>query len=243
MTNALILAAGRGKRMQELTLARPKCMILINQKPLIEYQIESFLKNNITNIAVVGGYCVEKIKSTNIKKTIINEHWANTNMVYSMLCAQQWLKEADTIISYSDIIYNANAITALSNDAADIVIPYNVNFLPLWQRRFKNPLDDLESFRVDKQGQLSNIGDSPNSLMEIQGQYMGLLKITTAGWEMISKIISKLAADLLKKMEMTKLLNLLIQKKIIIKAIPYTGFWFEIDSPYDLEICEELMGK
>ena len=59
--NALILAAGQGKRLRPLTENTPKCMLEIFGKPIIYFQIKSLLRNNIKNITIVTGFNEDKI--------------------------------------------------------------------------------------------------------------------------------------------------------------------------------------
>src|SRR5512137_558576 len=58
---AVILAAGEGKRVRPLTRSRPKAMIPVANRPIIEYVIEALLKNGIRDIVVVVGYREEEV--------------------------------------------------------------------------------------------------------------------------------------------------------------------------------------
>ena len=58
----IILAAGRGSRMKNLTSTKPKCMIKINGKMLIEYQIEALSSAGINEIGIVTGYKNQQLK-------------------------------------------------------------------------------------------------------------------------------------------------------------------------------------
>ena len=58
---AVILAAGEGKRVRPLTRSRPKAMIPVANRPIIEYVIEALLKNGIRDIIVVVGYRKEQV--------------------------------------------------------------------------------------------------------------------------------------------------------------------------------------
>ena len=59
---ALILAAGLGSRLLKQTEEKPKTLVEINGKPILEYQLEALLRNNIKEIIIVTGYKSEKIK-------------------------------------------------------------------------------------------------------------------------------------------------------------------------------------
>ena len=64
----IILAAGQGTRLMPLTSNKPKCMVELNGKALIEYQLELFEKFNVSDINVIAGYLEEKIDFDVIKK-------------------------------------------------------------------------------------------------------------------------------------------------------------------------------
>ena len=236
---AIILAAGRGSRMGEKTADLPKCLMKLWGKTLLERQLAAIRKGGIEDICVVTGYLAEKVKASQPELTFFhNESWADTNMVSTLLKAEKWLLSDDCLISYADIVYEAEAVRLLVESTADIAVAYYTDFLQLWQKRFANPLDDLETFKTDKEAYLTEIGHRTASLEDIQGQYMGLLRITPAGW---AKIRRAMAGDLpkpLAKTDMTALLSYLLLQGIKVKAIPYGGLWLEVDSPTDLALYE-----
>ena len=63
---AIILAAGRGSRMKNLTDDKPKYLVKLHQKPLLERQLESLRKSGINEIAIVTGYKHEMLSSYNL---------------------------------------------------------------------------------------------------------------------------------------------------------------------------------
>lgn len=107
--NAIILAAGRGSRMKELTDDKPKCMVEINNKSIIQRTIEVFKYKNINNIIVITGYQSDKLKK-HLKsidesiKVIENPIWNETNSIFSMFLASKYLK--NSIVIDSDIYIN-----------------------------------------------------------------------------------------------------------------------------------------
>ena len=120
--NAIILAAGRGSRLKNLTDEIPKCLIEINKKSLLDRQLEVLNSCNINNIAIVKGYKEEKILDKRIKNYFYNDDWSETNMVHSLKCANELLKNNYNIISYGDIFYEKNIIYKLIDSQDDIVI-------------------------------------------------------------------------------------------------------------------------
>ena len=107
--NAIILAAGRGSRMGNLTDNKPKCMVKINNKSVIQRTIEVLKYKNINNIVVITGYNSDKLRrhlnaiDKNIK-IIENKIWNETNSIFSMFLALHYLK--NSIVIDSDIYIN-----------------------------------------------------------------------------------------------------------------------------------------
>ena len=123
---------------------------------------------------------------------------------------------------------------------SDIAITYDVNFKKMWKLRFKNPFDDLETFIFNKKNILVNIGQKTSTYKDVLGQYMGILKISANGWDIIKKNLRELTCYELDILDMTSLLSILINKKIEIEVVPYSGEWGEIDKPSDMELYEKI---
>ena len=105
---SLILAAGRGTRINEITKNHHKCLIKIQKKSILQWQIDA-LSTFSKKICVVTGYDENKIKDK-LKKIknitfIKNNEWESSNMFYSLLYffSKEWIDNDDLIISYSDI--------------------------------------------------------------------------------------------------------------------------------------------
>jgi choline kinase len=105
---AIILAAGRGSRLKGMTDAQPKCLVELAGQPLLHWQIAALRDAGIDEIALVTGYKSEVLEAKGLP-TRHNDDWQNTQMVASMLCARD-LMDAPVIVSYSDIVYSADAV-------------------------------------------------------------------------------------------------------------------------------------
>lgn len=233
MSRAIILAAGRGSRMKQLTDEKPKCLNELHGKPLLQYQLDALHAAGITEIGIVSGYQRDKLQPFGLTE-FYNERWATTNMVSSLECASDWLSETDVIVSYSDIFYDHTAVTALLDCAAPLAIAYDPNWLAQWQGRFADPLSDAETFRIDTGQRLLEIGNKPTDLSQVQGQYMGLLKFTPPAWQQLCALRAGLAPAERDQMHMTGTLQLLLAR-LPISAVPYHGEFGEIDSETDMQ--------
>ncbi|HAI68514.1 MAG TPA: transferase, partial [Gammaproteobacteria bacterium] len=91
----------------------------------------------------------------------------------------------------------------------------------------------------EKRGQLLEIGDKAQSMTEIAGQYMGLLKFTPKGWKIVEEQLNKLSQNQLDRLDMTALLRLLLEQGVAINVVPVEGKWCEVDSEHDLRLYEK----
>lgn len=237
---AILLAAGRGSRMQAATAQRPKCLTELAGKPLLTWQTEALQAAGVEEIALVTGYR-EDLLAEKTPHRFHNPDWANTNMVASLRCAAPWLSSHPCLISYSDIVYHPALVKALMAVDDDIAITYDTAWESLWQLRFSDVLADAETFRLDGKGHLTEIGKKPQSKEEIQGQYMGLLRFTPAGWEKVMRVLNTLPPERQQKLDMTSLLNLLLAHGEAIRTVPVQGQWCEVDSQSDVAIYHQQL--
>ena len=231
---AIILAAGRGSRMKDLTDQRPKCLVELGGKALLDRQLAALRDAGVNQIAIVTGYKREQLKNRGLIE-FENTRWAETNMVSSLACAGSWLKSGPCIVSYSDIFYDASAVASLMANCAPLAVTYDPNWLALWKKRFFNPLTDAETFRLKSDHTLAEIGGKPKTIEEVQGQYMGLLLFSPAGWAEVLRIRGGLTPVECDRMHMTGTLQKVIEAgNLSIAAVPDVGEWGEVDSAEDL---------
>jgi len=231
---AIILAAGRGRRMANLTDERPKCLIEVRGKPLLEWQLGAIKRAGINDVAIVTGYRRDLFEDYDVTE-FHNEIWPTTNMVWSLSCAHSWLESQPCIVCYSDIFYESSAVELLKGCSAPLAITYNCNWLELWSKRFKDPLSDAETFSINSEQVVLDIGGVPKTTDEIQGQFMGLMRITPESWHEVIKIRENYQDDW-SRLDTTGLLQRVIRESSLsVLGIPYENEWFELDSESDLD--------
>tara|TARA_B100000929_G_scaffold220498_1_gene176984 strand:- start:1728 stop:2522 length:795 start_codon:yes stop_codon:yes gene_type:complete len=250
--NAIILAAGKGERLQPLTNDKPKCLVELFGKSLLEWQIKAFQSSGITDITIVSGYKSDLINFPEI--TILkNEKYESTNMVETLFSAKEKMLDS-TIVSYGDIIFEKNVLESLINSPNDISVIVDKQWKRLWEKRFQDPLSDAESLIIED-GCIVEIGQKVNSYEKICGQYIGLMKFQGSGIDLIKRHYEEaknqantgtnpLNASLpFEKSYLTDFLYSLIRGGATIKAVPVNNGWLEIDTLSDLDLYEFLYKK
>ena len=120
---AIILAAGMGKRLKELTQDRTKCMVQVNGVALIDRMLHQIERRHLSRIVIVVGYEGEKlmeyIGTLGIRTPIVYVHnpiYDKTNNIYSLALAKDYLCQDDTLLFESDLIFEDSVIDQLLDD-------------------------------------------------------------------------------------------------------------------------------
>ena len=121
---AIILAAGMGKRLKALTAHNTKCMIEVNGITLIERTLSQLDTLGLNRIIIVAGYEGDKLKTfvgdLNVLTPIEyvdNPDYDKTNNIYSLSLAKDYLLEDDTLLLESDIIFEDGVLESLLEDS------------------------------------------------------------------------------------------------------------------------------
>lgn len=120
---AVILAAGMGKRLKDLTADNTKCMVKVNGVTLIDRMLHQLEELNLERIVIVVGYegnkLIDYINSLGVRTPIVyvdNPIYFKTNNIYSLALAKEYLKEDDTLLLESDLIFEDTVLDFLVND-------------------------------------------------------------------------------------------------------------------------------
>lgn len=240
---AIIVAAGQGTRLRPLTDTKPKCMVEYQGKAIIDSILETMFTCNISEVAIVNGYKKEVLETYLDDKNIrffANLRYDTTNMVSTLFCAKEFMND-DLIISYADIVYDTVVLEKLMLSQGDFNVVVDRCWKELWAQRMENPLEDAETLKI-RNNVIIEIGKKPTSYSEIEGQYIGLIKISR---QVIKKIID-FYESLDKKsiydgqnfdnMYMTTFIQLIIDYLLDITPVFIEGGWVEIDTVDDLNV-------
>ncbi len=235
---AIILAAGEGSRLRPYTNDRPKCLVTVDDKSLLDRQLDVLRCCGVDDIILIKGYLAESFSQKNIR-SCLNPRYAETNMVWTLFTARDELN-SDLIVTYGDIVYSRSVLDKLLAAPDDFSIVIDRTWESYWRQRGEDPLDDAETLRLSETGNIVEIGQKPSSVEEIQGQYIGLMKFS-------GKAVAKLCAAFDAACErgdlggkppenayMTDLLQTLIRAGEQLVPVFIDGEWVEIDTVSDL---------
>lgn len=246
---AFLLAAGQGTRLRPLTESMPKCMVPLADKPLIAHLLTSLRAGGVQDFVIVTGYCAGALETyLNDQPDVTFRHnpdYMDSNMVYSLLCAEDLFND-DCLISYTDILYASSLVLDLIATPDDVAMAYDPNWLTLWQSRMSDPLADAETFELRPNGTVIALGGKPQSLAEIKGQYMGLIRCANGSISDLAAIYRSLGQDhqgkSVRSMYMTDLLQMSINSGMMIRAVPTSAPWLEVDTLDDLAYYEHELS-
>ena len=129
---AIILAAGIGSRLRPLTENKPKSMVGVAGKPILKHQIDAYIKAGVTDIGVVVGYCGESIREYLMHEKNVNIHffenkeYENTNNMYSLWLAKDFVKRESFYLSNADVVFSDNILALNKNDESMIFVDKGV---------------------------------------------------------------------------------------------------------------------
>ncbi|MFJ9742823.1 NTP transferase domain-containing protein [Streptomyces sp. NPDC101166] len=231
---AVVLAAGRGSRLAPFTDDRPKCLIEVGGRTLLDRQVTALRGAGARSVGVITGWRPEGFARLPLTRWH-NSRWASTTMVDTLVRAEAWLTSDTTLVSYGDIVYASADAAALAALDAPIAVAYDPRWRTLWERRFTDPLADAETFALDATGRLAEIGGRPSRLEDVTGQYVGLLRFTPQGWREVRRVLAAGPAVA----HMTDLLARVVRAgRLPVSAVPLSHPWFEFD-----HVCDLALGR
>lgn len=242
----VIIAAGDSTRMGSLTFDKPKCLLDVNGKAIIDWQLEAFQKAGIKNILIIRGYEGKKLSPIRHKyevnyRTRIqfcwNNLWITNDILGSLMTAREFIEDEDFICCYSDILFKFFILDILKSSISPLVLAYDTRWMERYKFRSKHPISEAEFIGIEKtkEGDRLKIGKGIEPRKAI-GEFTGIAKFSRNIWP---EIIKNAEMILTKnpKAYLTDLLTILIQNKSELRDISIYGGYFEIDTKQDLDLA------
>ena len=231
-----------GKRLKQ---EKPKSLIEIDNRKLIDIQLNELQLAGIKaeDIYVVTGYKSELFSEYKLNK-ILNQDFETTNQVYSISCASNLSDEKEVVVIYGDIIFENTLISKLYKQNYNFVIPTFNDFKKLWQDRGDYDFNDLESFSINKKGEILDIGNIVEDIDQVQGQFMGIVYFDNYWFKRFLELYESYKLLHKKKfltLQTTNFLNYLIKNDVHIQSLKYDGYFMELDNQKDLDLIRKTL--
>jgi L-glutamine-phosphate cytidylyltransferase len=231
---AVILAAGQGTRIRSIHGERPKCLIDVDERTILDHQLDALCIAGINDVAIVVGYQKEQIiahvkqrNQPNQKIQFIeNPAFSLTNNIYSLWLALEWLRGDHFVCLNADVIFDPEILAAAVRSLA----PISMIVDPLWRE---------ETMKVIISGKRVLRMSKKISREEFSGTYIGITVFNRAIQE---RFFGKMG-DVISAGRVKEFFNVAVQELADEGVqVGYTGTeglpWAEIDDPLDLSFAQ-----
>lgn len=242
---AIILAAGMGKRLKELTQDNTKCMVQVNGMTLVERTLTQIDQLNINKIIIVVGYegqkLIDYIATLDIATPIEyvnNEIYYKTNNIYSLYMAADHLIADDTLLFESDIIFEQRMIQDLVEDPRETLAL--VDKYESWMDGTVVKVDDEDSIVDFIPGKKFDFKDI-DSYYKTVNIYKFSKEFSATHYVPFLEAYLKALGNNEYYEQVLKVIATLDNPEIKVKRLD-GHLWYEIDDLQDLDIAESLFA-
>jgi choline kinase len=239
---AIIIAAGMGKRMKNLTTTLPKCLLEINGKSILQTQLDHLRSFGINDITVIKGYLQDQICLPRLNY-YINDNYQNNNILASLFYAEKEV-DGDVIILYSDIIFNRKTVEKLMEAKHEISIVTDVKWRTNYIDRHDHPVEEAEKVVFDENFHVQQIGKNISSDEEnAQGEFIGMMRLCGSGPEVLKKFYHSSKekyktgpfqrANTFQLAYITDIIQEMVDQSVVVHCVPIENGWKEIDTAED----------
>lgn len=247
-SSAVILAAGEDGELGDLTADRPKCMLDIKGKSLLERQIEGLNASGIKDIAVVRGYKKDSINLPRLR-FYDNERFGETGELSSLALAENELK-GSVVCLYGDVIFDGSIVGRLLRAPGDVVlvvdrawndqrdagaVPARPQDLVVTEAP---PSGGYRFVPSDEEARVQRIGQNIPPA-EANGEFIGILRLSAEGAKRVTDLVDELKekhegpfheAPSLARANLTDLLQELIDRGTSVSSIDVYKGWMEVNT-------------
>ena len=239
---AVVLAAGLGSRISELTNNIPKAMIKIENQYIFKIIINSLIKTGINELVIIVGYKSNLLKTSikneykdqNIKISFItNTKYSSTNTMYSLWLARREL-DCPFIYLHGDLIFSYKMVK--------IFLESNKGNAILVDKRF--PLDWNDAMKIIAHGNELKYMSKQITLNEMDGIAIGIYKFDYNGSKRLFEIISKLIAKGVVSSWVSEAINILAKNTSINIELNKDSYpWADVDNLKDLKMGNKIFKE
>jgi choline kinase len=257
---AILIAAGRGKRLGAHTDEIPKCMVEVAGRPIFGWVWQALTAVGVNQLVVIRGYRPDVMETfiTGVvgggNVTFVdNAEWQTNNVLLSLACARTHL-DGPAYVLYSDIVFSPGVARAAAASTAEIGLVIDRDFRSIYVGRTEHPLDEGEVADLMPDGSVARVGKRALPPEDAIGEFIGLVRLGTRGMATVARTLDQLThrfagkddapfqrAARYRNAYLTDLLQDLIDAGIRVDPILIDGQWREIDTSQDLDRARMLL--
>jgi choline kinase len=256
MSKAIIVAAGRGKRLGNETDEIPKCMVKVAGQSILHWQLRALDQAGVSDVVIVRGYRGDCISAPDrALRFVENPEWAQNNILASLLYAAAEMP-GGFFFSYSDIVFAPAVARQLrdetSADGPDVALIVDRRWEDAYVGRTLHPVSEAELARVVETPAgpaVSRVGKKAVPREDAAGEFIGLARFSAAGaaalravWDQALRTGGLAApfglAATLRNAYLSDALNAMAEAGVRLAPIFIDGTWREIDTQQDLASAE-----
>jgi len=258
VTRAILIAAGRGKRLGPHTEDVPKCMVDVGARPILGWVWHAFRAAGIEELVVIRGYRGDVLEAFARRLVpevsfVDNPEWQTNIVLLSLACARRFL-DRPCLISYRDILFTPAVAQAAAASDAEIALVIDREFRAIYEGRTQHPLDEGEVADLMPDGTVARVGKRALPPADAVGEFIGLAKLGERGVATVARALDDLArqfdgrdhepfqrAATYRNAYLTDLWQDLVDRGIRLDPVFIAGNWREIDTEQDLERARQLV--
>jgi L-glutamine-phosphate cytidylyltransferase len=247
---AIIIGAGRGRRLMPLTENEPKCYAPIHGKRILDWTLDALAGGGFTrkDVVFIGGYQMPLIQRDYPEFTFVeNKNWETNNILASLFCAESHMEEG-FVCSYADILYRPDPIRRLMQSPHDITLVVDTDFRRRYTRRSQHPESDAEKLRAEGDRVIEVNRRIPGE--DAAGEYIGVARFTPKGAATLRqhyhRVLSQIGPEApfqgAPSFRMAYLIHLfqeMLEHGVDMRRVDTHGQYYEIDTTEDYQIVHE----
>ncbi|MBM3620446.1 MAG: phosphocholine cytidylyltransferase family protein [Alphaproteobacteria bacterium] len=231
--SAVILAAGRGARLAPLTDQRPKCLLPVGGRAILDRQLDALARAGVHEVAVVTGHAAETVEAHLAARpgvlSVRNLDHATTDNLASCHAARDHFTDDSTLLLNGDVLFEDGVLGDLLT-AAPVPILIAIDRKPLYDA------DDMKVVTTDTR--LSRIG---KHLAQADGEAIGVTLLRGAGRALfLSQVATRLAEPGGERALYPEALDALARRDQVGVRSIHGRRWIEIDTADDLAAAETM---
>ncbi|MBI2948931.1 MAG: phosphocholine cytidylyltransferase family protein [Verrucomicrobia bacterium] len=245
---AIIIGAGRGRRLMPTTADSPKCFAEVQGKRLLDWNLQAMTACGLTDICFIGGYQIDKVRGDYPQFTFRhNAAWETNNILASLMYAEDLMTEP-FVCCYADILFTEDVVRRLLANPTPIALSIDIRWLERYRHRTQHPPNDAEKVTAQN-GRITRIHREIDPA-SAHGEYTGIAKFTAAGATLLKDHYHRCRtsfagkpfreAPVFEKAYLIHLFQEMIEAGVPLAHADTPGNYMEVDTQQDFELAQRF---